>query len=231
MLLLTKIRRMIMTASDFPPIVTHMSTQVGKKSELNIVIPITSKLYYDFTKEEDPFLKDDRRFQNKTPSWVNHALLDKNITSIEKKQNSITLKINTDNIPYQVIRVVEDYNMDNQFVFDYTVGHGYIVKIAMFIKNEDVSDEMIVCEDVKYINKKYVNALLGLGYKKRIFNIDNFRNDKNVIINKTIMNSTSYTCSLTIYEKDVYKNYKKIKQEIEKCCIDNKYKILNTILK
>lgn len=220
-----------MTENDFPPIVTHMSTQVGKKSELNIIIPRTSKLYYDFTKEEDPFLKDDRRFQNKTTSWVNHALLDKNITSIEKNQDSITLKLNTENIPYQVIRVVEDYNKDNQFIFDYSIGHGYVVNIEIFLNNEGFADEMVVFEEVKYITKKYVTALLSLGYKTGIFDGDKFKNDKNVIINKITMKNTSYTYSLTIYEKDVYKNYKKIKEEIEESDIDSKYKILNTILK
>lgn len=220
-----------MTENDFPPIVTHMSTQVGKKSELNIIIPRTSKLYYDFTKEEDPFLKVDRRFQNKTPSFVDHALFDKHITSIEKNQDSITLKLNTENIPYQVIRIVEDYNKDNQFIFDYTVGHGYVVNIEISLHNEGLADEMVVFEEVKYITKKYVNALLGLGYKTGLFDGDKFKNDKNIIINKIMMHNTSYTYSLTIHEKDVYKNYKKVKQEIDECNIDSKYKILNTILK
>jgi hypothetical protein len=220
-----------MAVNDFPPIVTHMSTQVGKKNELNIVIPNTSRLYYDFAKEENPFLKDDRRFQNKTPSCVDHSILDKHITSIEKNQDSITLKLNTENIPYQVIRVVEDYNKDNQFIFDYSVGHGYVVNIEISLHNEGLADEMVVFEEVKYITKKYVTALLGLGYKTGLFDGDKFKNDKNVIINKIMMHNTSYTYSLTIHEKDVYKNYKKVKQEIEECNIDSKYKILNTILK
>ena len=47
-----------MTENDFPPIVTHMSKQVGKKNELKVVIPNTSKLYYDFTKEKNNYLVD-----------------------------------------------------------------------------------------------------------------------------------------------------------------------------
>jgi hypothetical protein len=220
-----------MAANDFPPIVTHMSTQVGKKNELNIVIPNTSRLYYDFAREENPFLKDDRRFQNKTPSWIDYSLLDKHITSIEKNQDSITLKLNTENIPYQVIRVVEDYNRDNQFIFDYTVGHGYVVNIEISIHNEGLADEMVVFEEVKYMAKKYLTALLELGYKTGIFDGSKFKNDKNIIILNTSLYSTGYSYSLNIYERSVYDKYKKIKKEIEESDIDNKYKILNTILK
>lgn len=220
-----------MAVNDFPPIVTHMSTQVGKKNELNIVIPNTSRLYYDFVKEENPFLRDDRRFQNKTPSWVDYSLLDKHITSIEKNQDSITLKLNTENIPYQVIRVVEDYNRDNQFIFDYIVGHGYVVNIEISIHNEGLADEVIVFEEVKYMTKKYLTALLDLGYKTGMFDGYKFKNDKNIIILNTSLYSTGYSYSLNIYERSVYDKYKKIKKEIEESDIDSKYKILNTILK
>lgn len=219
-----------MAANDFPPIVTHMSTQVGKKNELSIVIPKTSRLYYDFAKEENPFLNDNYRFQNKIPSWVDHALLDKNITSIEKNQDSITLKLNTENIAYQVIRVVEDYNVNNQFIFDYTVGHGYVVNIEISLHNEGL-DDMIVFEEVKYMHKKYIPALLNLGYKTGVFDGSKFKNDKNMILLNTNMYSTGYTYSLVIYERSVYDNYKKIKKEIDEGDINSKYKILNTILK
>lgn len=219
-----------MAANDFPPIVTHMSTQVGQKNELNIVIPNTSRLYYDFTNEVNPYLNDNRRFQNKIPSWVDHALLDKNITSIEKNQDSITLKLNTENIPYQVIRVVEDYNVNNQFIFDYTVGHGYVVHIEISLHNEGLDDRSVF-EEVKYMHKKYIPALLNLGYKTGIFDGSKFKNDKNIIILNTSMYSTGYSYSLTIYERSVYNKYKKIKKQIEEGDIDSKYKILNTILK
>lgn len=219
-----------MAENDFPPIVTHMSKQVGKKNELNIVIPKTSKLYYEFTKEENPFLKDDARFENSVSSFVNHAMLDKHITSIEKSEDFIILKLNTEKMNYQIIRVVEDYNINNQFIFDYKVAHGYVLKIEITNHREGLDSERVF-DELKYMSKKYRTALFNLGYKTLIWKGDTFKNDTNVVIIKTQVYSSGYTYSLIIYEKSIHKQYSKTKREIEQLDIESEYQVLNTILK
>lgn len=218
-----------MTENDFPPIVTHMSKQVGKKNELKVVIPNTSKLYYDFTKEKNNYLNDDNRFQNVTSSYVDHGLLDQHIISIEKNESSITLNLNIEHIQSQLIRIVEDYNRNNQLIFNYTVGHGYVLNIEI-TNNRYRLDADQIFEDVKYMNNKYITALLALGYKSWFFDYEKFKNDKNIIINKIEMYIREYSYSLTIYDKDVYKKYKKLKKEISERDLDNEYKILDKVL-
>lgn len=221
---------MLMAENDFPPIVTHMSKQVGQKNELNIVIPKTSKLYYEFTKEENPYLKDDTRFENSVSSFANHATLEKHITSIEKSEDFITLKLNTEKMNCQIIRVIEDYNFNNQFIFDYKVAHGYVLKIEITNHKESLDNQRLL-QELKYMTKKYITALLSLGYKTWIWDGNKFKNDTNVILFNTSIYSSGYTNSLAIYEKSVHKRYSKLKKEIEQLDIDSEYQVLNKILK
>lgn len=220
-----------MTVNNFPPIISHLGTQVGKKNELVLVIPKTSKLYYVFTKEEDTYPVQPNQFINNLNSLMAYEDIEEHITSIEKNETSITVKINLENIKYQTIRVGDDYNSKNPFVFDYTIGHGYIINIEIItIRYFEEEDIMEVYEETKHLAAKFKDALISIGYTSPFYS-KKYKNDKNIAHVWIRSKRISCTLTLSLYEKEVYKNYHKLKKIMKEKNLDKQYQILNTILK
>jgi len=220
-----------MSVNNFPPIISHLGTQVGKKNELVLVIPKTSKLYYVFTKEEDTYLDQPNQFINNLNSLIAYEDIEEHITSIEKQQSSITVTLNLEDIKYQTIQVGDDYNPNNPFVFEYTIGHGYVLKIQMITITYETKNKVInLLEDARYVAKKIKNALIDIGYKSTFysFGYKNVNNRAYVWVNPE---TDFVSLNLLIYEKDTYKNYERLINSMKEKNIDKKYKILNTILK
>jgi len=221
-----------MSVNDFPPILSQLGTQVGKQKELTIVIPQTSKLYYIFQKEEgDLYRITENQFVNNLGSSIDYKNVKEHIVNISKNETSITVTINLENIKYQTIQVGDDYNPKNPFVFEYTVGYGYVINIQMLTlsyKNEKSIMELY--EENKHIAKKCKNALIDLGYKYHFYSTK-CKNDKNIAQISVILKGKCCFLNLSILEKDTYKNYDKIINSMKEKNIDKQYKILDTILK
>lgn len=220
-----------MTVNNFPPIISHLGTQVGKKNEFVLVIPKTSKLYYIFTGEEDTYLEQPNQFINNLNSLMAYEDIEEHITSIEKQESSITVTLNLEDIKYQTIKVGDDYNPKNPFVFEYTIGHGYVIKIEMITMTYENREKVIdLLEDTRYVAKKLKNALSEIGYKSPFYSFG-YKNEKNRAHVWVNTETTSVSLTLSIYDKNVYKNYGILINSMKEKNIDKKYQILNTILK
>ena len=232
MLLLQEFRRYNMSVNDFPPILSQLGTQVGKQKELTLVIPQTSKLYYIFQKEEgDLYRITENQFVNSLNSLIAYEDIKEHITSIEKNETSITVKINLENIKYQTIRVGDDYNRKNPFVFDYTIGHGYIINIEIItIRYFEEEEIMKVYEETRHLAAKFKDALISIGYTSPFYS-EKYKNDKNIAHVWIRSKRISCTLTLSLYEKSVYKNYHKLEKFMKAKNLDKQYEILNTILK
>jgi hypothetical protein len=221
---------MSMTVNDFPPILSHLGTQVGKKDELILVIPKTSKLYYIFTKEEDTYKNNTNQFINSLKSLIAYEDIEEHITSIEKNETSITVIINLKHIKYQTITVGDDYNSKNPFVFEYTIGHGYVINIQMITIRYTQDDIVELYQETKQLVKKCKDALIRIGYTSHFYS-SKYKNDKNIVQVWIRPEKISCTLTLSIYEKYVYKNYNNLDKLMKENNLDKQYQILDTILK
>lgn len=219
-----------MSVNNFPPIISHLGTQVGKQKELTLVIPETSKLYYIFQKEDgDLYRITENQFVNNLGSSIDYENIRENIVNISKNEKSITVKINIENIKYQTISLGDDYNQKNPFVFEYTIGYGYVINIAM--KTIHSSNNIVeLYQETNHLAKKFEKALVEIGYNSRFYSTK-YKNDKNIATVSICTYKRSCTLTLSICEKYVYKNYEKLEKVMKKNNIDKKYHILNTILK
>lgn len=221
---------MSMIVNTFPPILSHLGTQVGKKDELVLVIPKTSKLYYIFTKEKDTYKENTNQFINSLKSLMTYEDIEEHITSIEKNETSITVIINLEHIKYQTITVGDDYNSKNPFVFEYTIGHGYVINIQMITIRYTQDDIVALYQETKQLVKKCKEALIRIGYTSRFYS-SKYKNDKNIVHVWISTEKISCTLKLSIYEKHVYKNYSNLDRLMKENNLDKQYQILNTILK
>lgn len=219
-----------MSVNNFPPIISHLGTQVGKKNELVLVIPKTSKLYYLFTGEEDIYRNQHNQFVNSLNSLLAYEDIEEHITSIEKNETSITVKINIEHIKFQTIIIGDDYNRKNPFVFEYTIGYGYVINIKMITIRYTNDDIVELYTETKHLVKKCENALIEIGYNSRFYS-SKYKNDKNIVQVLIGTDKTSCTLILSIYEKSIYRNYHKLEKNMKDMNIDKQYQILNTILK
>lgn len=219
-----------MTIDNFPPIISHLGTQVGKKNELILVIPNTSKLYYIFAKEDDLYKSITDQFISNINSFMIYEDIEEHIVSTQKNETSIIVKLNIEHIKYQTIRIAEDYNPKNPFVFDYIIGHGYVLNIQIVTVRYTNEDIVELYEETKYLAKKCKNALVDIGYKSPFFS-SNYKNDKNIAQVWVTPSQISCSLALSIYEKDIYKNYTELENIMKEKNLEQKYQLLNTILK
>lgn len=219
-----------MTTDNFPPIISHLGTQLGKKNELTLVIPKTSKLYYIFTKEENLYNLQSNQFVSDLSSMMAYEDIEEHIIHTQTNENSIVVTLNIEHIKHQTIRIAEDYNPKNPFVFDYTIGHGYVINIEMTTIRYTDGDIMELFEETKHIAKKCHDALITIGYKSPFYK-SSYKNDKNVARIWVLAKRVSCTLTISLFEKDVYKNYHKIEKIMKAKNIEKHYQILNTILK
>jgi hypothetical protein len=233
---------------NVPPSLDVLTTQVGKKDELEIFVPKMSLRYISYFIVDH---KDAREYRTKyynglgndgklkeDPAAMKRGFA--NPATINKMtfyKNGILVKINVKDSPFTEFSIGD---FDSKYDVRYTYGHGYVMKAELVTSTKSDGDS----GKIDYVVNEYKTALKNKGYSyESLFGYFQesplYAKDETVIaINvykssmaeRIIYNYQYENAVMVITSKDVFNNYAKIEADIKKKDYDSEFSKLDRIL-
>jgi len=238
--------------NNVPPTVNELTKQVGKQDELTVFVPNEQVDYFFYFRSSHPtaveyrkkffyelFNDDDTKPRNEYTSLgiVKASLIKK----MDFYNNGVLMTLNVKDSPLTEFEVNED-----KYSVTYSYAYGYVLKATLRTKTQKfyVSLDPVDVNAINYILNEYVKAIKNKGYTnknllgwligERLYEKDNIvieiADDLKDEDNRYSKIQSS-VAKMTVYNKEVYDNFKKIQDEIKTRNYEEEYKKLNFILK